>query len=53
MYPWESRPKREDPTVIPEVDMQIQYVPSYNGRTARNNILFVNENEIVFTVNNK
>ena len=30
--------------------MQLAYVPSYNGRTARNNIEFIDRDNIVFFV---
>ena len=50
LYPWDQKPSREDPHMVPEVDFKLAYVPSYNGRNTRHNILFIAKNEIAFTV---
>jgi len=41
MHAWEKKPSRTDPSIKPSVDLKLAYVPSYNGKNARNNIHFI------------
>jgi hypothetical protein len=50
VYPWEKKPKRDDPSIKPSADIQLSYIPSYNGKNARNNIEFIDKQHIVFFV---
>lgn len=50
LYPPESKPSRTDPTIKPTTDLKLAYVPTYNGKTGRNNIYFVDRDNIAFYV---
>jgi hypothetical protein len=50
VYAWENKPNKDDPSLKPNVDLNLIYVPSYNGKNARNNIYFIDRHHIAFFV---
>lgn len=50
VYGWDTKPKRTDPSIKPNVDLKLVYAPSYNGKNARNNIQFIDQSTIIFYV---
>jgi len=44
------KPQREDPSIKPNVNIKLTYVPSYNGKTSRNNIIYIDTEHILFYV---